>query len=178
MRYLAIALGALVLGGCAETRASIHSVQETAQTPEPYVAVVRLRTEAPDNEMQRAAYDLVARLLSEENYGVAPRSATTFDVDMILSTQTKDDGGAKRTTITLSSIAGRRVLAPLSAEFVSNDGSIDEPTLVDVWMSWKRGYMRWTQAVRRHREMTATGRKEDLGQSGNGASPPIVGALE
>jgi hypothetical protein len=178
MKYLAIALGALVLGGCAGTRTSIPTTSAAAEAPEPHVALVRLRSESRDDGMQRAACDLVARLLAEENYEVAPESATVFDVDMILATRTREDATGKHTTITLTSMAGRRVLAPHSAEFVSNDGSIDEPTLVDLWMSWKRGYVRWTQAVRRHREMVSAAHQEDLGPPSSAAKPAMLGALE
>src|SRR5262249_31862792 len=103
--------------------------------------------------------------------------AASYDVDMTVSALAAEDAKGRHTTITIASTAGRRVLAPLSAEFISTDGSIDEPTLVDVFIAWKRNYMRWTQAVRRHREMIAAGPRSDVGPVEEPARPPAVSTL-
>jgi hypothetical protein len=174
MKLLAIALGALVLGGCAGTSESIRSNQHAyIEPPVSAVATVRLRTESEADKMQRAAYLTVWRLLREENYDVVGPSASTFDVDMAIGSRSYEDANGTHTTITLSSRAGRHVIEPLAAEFVSNDGTIDEPSLVDACMAWKRSYMRWTQAVRRHREMVAADQKSELGHK-----PMLVGTLD
>jgi hypothetical protein len=40
-------------------------------------------------------------------------------------------------------------------------------------MSWKRSYMRWTQAVRRHREMVAADHRSEIE-----SKPMLVGTLD
>jgi hypothetical protein len=174
MKYAAIALGALVLGGCAETGTSISQPNTEEAAPASFVATVRLRAESPGDKTARAALATIGRLLGEENYRVVGPTEKEYDVDLVLTARSFEDG---HTTITLASRSGRHLLPSVSADFVSNDGTVDDCSLVDAAMSWKRSYSRWTQAVRRHREMVAADQKADREGEASVAKPPVVGAL-
>ena len=73
---------------------------------------------------------------------------------MVIRSRSAREDGSSHTTITMASRVGRRVMNPVSTEFVSDDGTLDASSMVEIWRRWQRRFMRDEQAVKQDRKST------------------------
>ena len=132
--------------GCAgaQTGAAAHAttaaiVSEDDADPRP---VVRLRMEAGADPVQQAAFDVVRETLFEEGFVVTSAFTDGFDVDMAIQSRAARDGEGARTSLTLASRIGARVMAPVGAEIDATNGDIDRQAVAELAERWQRRFHR------------------------------------